>query len=243
MDVSIGMLYFVGMKKYLVFLSLVLFLGTAVFSQAQLVRKRYPYTRINPDCPWCESAPVRDELIYLPVNSNLARLAAPADPDLIGDLLWLRTCYYFGAHALTDDEFYYLSFLLDLISDLSPRWELPYVFGAVALPLESDAADEALYLIEKGIRHNPHLWNLQFFKGYIFWQFKKDSIQAAEAFFRASLVKGAPKYLASLSATLATRAGERELAKRFLALALERIEDPFQQEMLLKKLEGLITNE
>lgn len=182
-------------------------------------------------------------MIYLPMNASVARLMTPADPEFFADLIWLRTNYYFGVHALTDNQYFYLHTLLDLITDLSPRWEFPYVFGAVVLPLESEAADEALYLIEKGLKQNPNWWKLGFLKGYILWQYKGENILAAEAFFNASLVKGAPRYLASLSATLLTRAGERELALRFVAMALKSIDDPLYQKILLEKLEDLINDE
>lgn len=214
-----------------------------VICQVSLLDKRFTFSDINPDCPWCDTLNTEDELIHLPVNPSAARMAAPADPGFTADLIWLRTSYYFGVHALTDNRYFFLHYLLDLITDLSPRWELPYVFGAVALPVASEAADDALYLLDKGIANNPETWKLLFLKGYILWQYKKEPVRAAEAFFTASLMKGAPKYLASLSATLATRAGERELALRFIAMALQSIEDPLYQKMLLDKAGDLIHNE
>lgn len=232
-----------GMRKFFACICVFILFSTTIFIQAKLLKKRFPFTDINPDCPWCETTDARDEMVFLPVNSTVAGFSAPADPGFVSDIFWLKTCYYYGAQALTAGSFFYLFSLLDIITDLSPRWELPYVFGAVALPNESSGADEALYLLEKGLTHNPGVWKISFFKGYILWQYKDAPVQAAKAFLQASLIPGAPIYLSSLSATLATKAGEKELALRFVATALESITDPRHRKMLLNKLEELLNDE
>ncbi len=201
--------------------------------QSRLAEERFRST--IPD-----AASLEEDVLYIPVDPAVVRLAMPADPEFLADLLWMRTAYYFGEHAMSNRQYPYLLHLLDTITELSPRWELPYLFGAVILPSEGNAADEGLFLIDKGIRRHPDNWQLWFFKGYALWQYKNDPIEAARMFHHASLLPGAPAYLAALPATLASKSGQRDLAIHFLMEAMNQLKDPIQQEMLRKKIKELM---
>ncbi|GBC60379.1 hypothetical protein DENIS_1331 [Desulfonema ishimotonii] len=193
-----------------------------------------------PECPWCDARDAaKEDVAYLPLNSSFMRIFAPADAHFLADLLWMRSCYYFGQHALTSREYPYLLNFLDLITDLSPQWEEPFLFGAVILPTEAEAVEDGLYLVEKGIALHPDNWELWFFKGYYLWKHYEDKIGAAEAFHQASVLPNAPLYLTKLSATFATRGGDRHLAIRFLQQALKNLKDENQRKILLKKLEEI----
>ncbi|MEZ4529036.1 MAG: hypothetical protein R2941_24250 [Desulfobacterales bacterium] len=214
-------------------------LGSVIFVQGHYSEKRYRERVLVPECPWCDARETQEDIVYIPINSSLMRLLSPADPHFLADILWMRTSYYFGSHALTDRKYTYLFHLLDIITDLSPEWENPYLFGAVILPTEGEAVEDGLYLIEKGIVHHPQMWELWFFKGYFLWKEQGDIIGGAEALHKASLLPRAPIYLAKLSATLATQEGQKELAIRFLEQALENIEDPNQRKILIQKMEKI----
>ena len=224
--------------EYIKFFVLFLFITITLCNQIFYLNKRFDYIFFSEDCPWCEGQRM-DELIYVPVNTFTATLITPADHDFMGDLIWLRTSYYFGSHALTDRKYFYLVFLLDLVTDLSPKWKAPYIFGAVILPIETDSASETLYLLEKGLQHNPFSWQLYFFKGYILWKYMDEPKTASQCFFESSRIKGAPPFLISLSATLATEAGEKELARRFLEISLKNLDDPIQRSLLIKKVQEI----
>ncbi len=197
----------------------------------------------NPDCPWCENGDIGSNLTYIPINTSFARFFAPADSNFIADLLWLRTAYYFGEHALTDQKFPYLFYLLDLITDISPSWIDPYLFGSVILPVEAESVEEGIYLIEKGIANHPDNWRLWFFKGFYQWQFKNDKSAASKSIHKASLLPGAPPFIISLASTFALEAGEKELAITFLKEALKHINDPEQRHQILLKLQKVIKGE
>lgn len=211
---------------------------SAISLQADYLEKRRGERVKIPECPWCEGQEKEGDILYLPLSPRLMRLFAPADPHFLADLLWLRTTYYFGQHVLTDREYPYLFHLLDLITDLSPQWENPYLFGAVVLPTETEARADGIYLIEKGLVYHPESWKLWFFKGYYLWK-SGDNTAAAEALHKASVCPEGPVYLANLSATFATQAGKKQLGLRFLQEALKRIKDPAQKRILLKKMKKL----
>lgn len=231
------------MKKSVYYLLiLLLIIPATLFLQAHFLDKRYGAHNPNPECLWCEEGESGEDVAFIPFDTAVMRLIAPADSHFLADLLWMRTTYYFGQHALTDQQYPFLLHLLDLITDLSPSWELPYIFGAVVFPLELEELEGGLYLIEKGLIYQPDNWQLWFYKGYFLWKSREDLISAAKALNKASLLPGSPKYLARLSATLATRAGQKELAVRFLEEALRGAKDLSKQKILREKLKEVISS-
>ena len=79
------------------------FLLSAVCFQAHFLSNRYEVRVINPDCPWCEKKKGED-VLYIPLSAPLMRIFSPADPSFLADFLWMRTTYYFGKHALNDQQ-------------------------------------------------------------------------------------------------------------------------------------------
>lgn len=214
-------------------LSMLLF-GATVLFQADYLGNRYADRIILPECPWCD-ANAKGDVVYLPMDASVMRLLSPADSGFLADTLWMRALYYFGQHALTDRQYPYLMNLLDIITDLAPRWDYPFVYGAVILGDASDTPDDAFYMIDKGLVHHPENWQLWFFKGYYLWK-NGDNLSAAEALQNASILPGAPIYLSQLSATLLTREGRRDMALRFLEQALHMTKDPRQRKFIIQKI-------
>ncbi len=221
---------------------LLIMMVCTIYLQIRFVKDRIRERIVVPECPWCDSGDISADVVYLPISTSVMRLFAPADPNFLADMIWMRTTYYFGKHALTDRQYPYLLHLLDMITDLAPRWENPYLFGAVALPTETqtEIVADGLYLIDKGLSYHPKSWTLWFFKGYYLWKYVGDIENASEALYKASICPEAPVYLANLSAKLATQAGKRELAIRFLQEALKNIHDPAQQKMIMRRLQEVM---
>lgn len=228
------------MKK--VYSLLLISIISTIYLQAYFLTNRYSVRIINPECPWCEET-VGEDVLYIPISAPLMRIFSPADPHFLADLLWMRTSYYFGQHALSDQEYPYLFHMLDLITDLSPQWDNPYLYAAVILPGEADAVDDGLYMVEKGLVHHPDNWQLWFYKGYYLWKYFEDILAASEVLHEASLKPDAPLYLAKLSATLATKAGQREIALRFLQESINNTNDPNLRRILIKKMEEVMKSE
>jgi len=224
--------------RVLPFLVVGFFFTNTIWFQKTLVTERFPFSVAVPDCPMCTDDK-GDEIWFLPVSSILLQGIAPANPAFVSDLIWLRTAYYFGAQTLVKKELSDLPFLLGLITDLSPLWESPYLFGAVVLPMEAGLPDNGLFLISKGLRYHPNSWKLWFFKGYILWQYNRDFESASQAIFKASTLPEAPAYLPGLAATFATHSGKKDLAAHYIEEALKSIDHPGQKQILFKKIKEL----
>ena len=219
----------------------VLFFSTILLQEDFADSKLGKITAV-PGCPWCDEKS-SDDVVFLPLNASTMRLFSPADPLFLADILWMRTSYYFGQHMLTDRDYPYLLHLLDLITDLSPDWLQPYFFGAVVLPSETESVEDGFYIIDKGLLFHPDNWQLWFFKGFYLWQVKNDLLGASEALKRASQLENAPVYLINLSASFATKAGNRALAIRFLREALKNVQDATQRKMILKKMKEVLESD
>lgn len=216
---------------------IVLFLlAIAVSSQMSLVKQRFSLSFSNPYCTWCEDSQT-DEIEFIPARTLFILGAAPADPDFLADLLWLRTSYYFGAHAVTDQDYAYLQYLLNRIAELAPNWEYPYMFGGIVLHMEAGLPVPALSLVQKGIQRFPDSWQLLFLKGYILWNAFENYEQASKDLFKASQIDGAPTYLHDLSITLADRSQNQHFQNAFYDFVMDNLKNPGQKHIIRKRFE------
>ncbi len=208
-----------------------------IYNQTFLLKKRFSFSFTNPFCSWCNQEEEElDEVRFIPTNTLLTRMVSPADPDFMADLLWMRASYYFGVHAITDQDFFYLHYLLNKITDLSPRWEYPYLFGAIALYVEAQKPHQALSLLEKGILNLNESWRLRFLKGYIHWKVFKNYELASKTLYRASQIEGAPQYFVNLSVTLAMQSKNSAFSKAFYDIVMQTLKNPFQKKIIQQKI-------
>jgi len=221
-------------KKYFILLLLVLIPITGLLN-INFLHSRFKDRSAVPGCPWCEDKGYED-VVYIPIDNSFIRLLSPADPEFLADIVWMKAVHYFGTHALTDREYPYYINLLDIVTDLAPDWKLPFITGAVLLPLEIDALEEGFYIIDKGLIYHPNSWELLFFKGFYLFKLLDDKIEGAKMLSKAGQIPGSPVYLTNLAATLATKAGEKELAVRFIQEALGNVRDETHQKMLKEKM-------
>ena len=130
--------------------------------------------------------------------------------EAFADLLWVRTVGYYGAHAKSDRDFTWLTHMLKLIAELDPRYESPYEFAGVILPLKLSLVDEGMAFLEKGMenipRHNPRYWLQPFYLGFCYMVYKDDALKAAEYFEKAAEFPKSPDYLPLLVSKLYARA-------------------------------------
>ena len=127
--------------------------------------------------------------------------------SLLADLYWLRTVQHYGTTKLSTDpnkKYDLLYPLLDLTTTLDPRFNVAYRFGAIFLaepfPGGPGRPDQAIELLEKGLRAQPQKWEFARDVGFIYYWWLQQYDDAAEWFKRASLLPGAPNWLAPVAA-------------------------------------------
>lgn len=195
--------------------TMIVFALIAVGAWLQSVRERvYP-----------ASIPPESEL-YVTSGSAVSNLTKGYNA-LAADLYWIRAIQYYGdlklrtKHEATEGnaDFSYprLYPLLDITTTLDPRFKIAYQFGAIFLaeaqPGGAGRPDQAVALLEKGLRAEPDKWEYMRDIGFIHYWWHHDYKTAAEWFQRAADAPGGPWFLRSLAATTLAEGGDRQSSR------------------------------
>jgi tetratricopeptide (TPR) repeat protein len=158
------------------------------------------------------------DLLYFSSPSAVKKMALGYD-QLLSDIYWIRTVQYFGRKEEAQKRiipYKNLATLLDITTTLDPGHFDAYHMGSIFLGepnLGAGQPEEALKLLEKGIRLNPDEWRLSFDKGFIHYLYLDDYRAAGQAWLEASRDPGAPEWMAPLAARAFSRGGSMELAR------------------------------
>ncbi len=166
------------------------------------------------------ASPGTEHLLYVRSPEFLKRAALSYD-SLVADVYWIRAVQHYGQTKLSagQSKQYDLLFpLLDLTTSLDPRFNIAYRFGAIFLaeqyPAGAGRPDQAIALLEKGLRQQPGKWEFAQDIGFVHYWWRKDYVQAAEWFTRAGAMPGAPNWLSPLAAVTLAQGGNRESSRR-----------------------------
>ncbi len=153
---------------------------------------------------------------------------------LVADWYWILSLQYLGGKIVnsTDDTINVENLnslnprllfpYLDNATDLDPKFNAAYSFGAVVLPAID--REQAIALTKKGIQNNPENWRLYQYLGYIYWR-NKDYAAAAEIYETGSKIPGAPPFMRQMAAAMLTRGGSRAVARAMYEQMLAEAED------------------
>lgn len=184
-----------------------------------------------------------DELLYYP-SGVWVRQAALGYETAAADLAWLRGIQYYGEHRLSDQRYDMIGHVMEIVSELDPRFIQPYVFGGFTLAQELKQPERGLALLERGMRENPDNWRLAFEVGFLHYVCRHDYPSAARFFTLASRMKDAPDYVARFAAWSNQRAGNTATAillwKRVEATGNKYMQEVARRELArLQAAEGL----
>jgi hypothetical protein len=136
------------------------------------------------------------------------------------DVYWIRAVQYFGGTRLSrnaEKNYDRLYPLLDITTTLDPRFNIAYRLGAILLaegyPNGAGNTDQAIALLEKGMRAMPEKWQYPHDAGFIVYWWRRDPATAARWFLQAEKVPGAPNWLRPVAASMLTQGGSRETAR------------------------------
>lgn len=160
--------------------------------------------------------------LYLTSGTTADRLMLSFDA-IWADIYWIRTIQHYGrdrGSGRTTNRFELLQPLLDLTTTLDPYFTIAYRFGAIFLsmppPNGPGRADQAIALLEKGLRANPERWEFAHDIGFIHYWYTGDYALAAHWFDRAAALPRAPSWIRPLAATTKVQGGNREGARQML---------------------------
>jgi len=151
-----------------------------------------------------------DRLLYLP-NGRLLRILDLGYSELLADLIYLWSIQFYGQYHGGERYDKLMQIYHHVVTELDPRFRDAYLLGSLILALEARRPQDALQLLEKGIRENPDDWMLPFEAGFIAFESLQDYGRAAD-YFQTSM----------------ERPGVHPAVRRFRAAMFERMGDPRQ---------------
>lgn len=166
--------------------------------------------------------------------------------DVTADLLWIRAIQDFDycdqqiAKNLCVGKGW-LYRMLNAITDLSPKFRMPYATGAVALSVMVSDVSGAARIFDKGVVQFPNDWPILYRAGYHYLYEVKDKKKAADLFIRAGR-NGAPPWVFSLAGGLYNETNDRDAAEAVLAEMIKTEVDPAIVKRLHEKLQNLRAN-
>jgi tetratricopeptide (TPR) repeat protein len=169
-------------------------------------------------------------LLYIR-SPQLLRRATLSFQALIADIYWIRAVQHYGGTKLSkaaNKQYDLLYPLLDLTTSLDPFFDVVYKFGAVflaeAYPSGAGRPDQAIALLQKGLRTRPDKWELAQEIGFVYYWWLADYTNAAAWFNRAADMPHSPDWLRPLAAVTLAQGGNRS-SSRMLWAEIERNAD------------------
>ncbi len=189
---------------------------------------------------------VSEESLYFASGKTIKKMSLGLD-SVVADVYWIRTLQYFGRKLLERKvrstsirgmRMDLLAPLLNIVVDLDPGNIPAYRFGAIFLP-DLDP-NQAIDLLDRGIRDNPDEWRLYQDLGYIYWQMG-DYKKAAEVYQAGSEIKDAKWWMRDIAGVMRMKGGGRDTARRIYSTYLKDDNDIIrrQAEQRIKQLDAL----
>lgn len=179
--------------------------------------------------------PQTERFLYLQSGKAARRVFLTFDA-LAADVYWMRAIQHYGRDRKRPDDghrFELLQPLLDVTTTLDPQFNIAYRFGAIFLALESPNGphrpDQAIALLEKGLRQNPGRWQYAFDIAFVHYWNTNEFGQAADWFDRAAAMPGAPEWLKPMAAMARLQGGDRQHASQLLNELLKSEESWIRQ--------------
>jgi len=170
------------------------------------------------------------DLFYLPKGKVIKPLFLGHEA-FAADLIWIRTLGYVGDQLYRRRKATYLGNLVDLATDLDPRFEQIYLWaGAITMYggglITKDKIEQSTEILKKGWRyiqndtegwrHVPNYWMIPQMIGFNYAIELHDKKRGAPYIAAAARIPGSPDLYKTWAATLYKKAGEWEKGTRLL---------------------------
>lgn len=158
------------------------------------------------------------DVLYFSSPSMVKKMSLGFD-YVLADFYWMRTIQYYARRDKADKRlirYKNLPTLLDITTTLDPGLLDAYIAGSTFLsetePVGAGQPEQALKLIDKGIKALPGEWKLPYNKGFVYYWFLRDYEAAGEVWRAASRIPGAPHWMEPLAAMSLSKGGSVKMA-------------------------------
>ncbi|MEO5987807.1 MAG: hypothetical protein ABIU54_10615 [Candidatus Eisenbacteria bacterium] len=181
-----------------------------------------------------------EELAYYPSGEHLERVTF-GHRESAADLAWLRAVQYYGAHRVTDNRFYHLEHVFDILTSLAPHFRSPYVFGAFSLAQEGSNFPAAERLLLKGVENNPADPYLVLELAFLYYVKPggRDLERAAEYFERSARLPGGYAVGRRFAAYCRQHAGDLSVSYALWSQVKETSDNAYLREIADKEMKRI----
>jgi hypothetical protein len=176
-----------------------------------------------------------ERILYIRSGDAAKRITLDFDA-LAADVYWIRAIQHYGGDRLFGNrtrKYELLYPLLDLTTTLDPYFTIAYRFGAIFLsepaPGGPGRPDEAIRLLEKGLRAQPNKWQYFHDIAFVHYWHLRDFKTAADWFQRAGDQPNAPNWLKPLAAGILTAGNDRASARMLWTQILQSDQEWLQR--------------
>lgn len=177
-------------------------------------------------------------------SGKLLRKLSLGYDALLADIYWTRTVQYNGGVLERgESDFSLLAPLLDVTTDLDPRLDVAFQYGAIFLsekvPAGAGRPDQAIALERKGIALNPTNYRLYYNLGFVYYWYLRDYKTAAQTFWEGSKVPGAMPWMSAMAAHIAESGSSKDTSRFMWSEILESTQDASVRANALAHLQAL----
>ena len=177
--------------------------------------------------------------IFVP-SSKFLKPAVLGYDSMAAAFYWLKTIQYIGDSTQSKRKYPQIYPLLNLVTDLDPKFEYAYEVGGVILSVYAKRIEESIALLKKGDKEGLGYWEIPFFIGFNYFYYLGDYDSAARYISKAAQMPRHPAYLPKLAARLYAQAGSPELALDFLQRVYENTQDENVKRALEERMKDVL---
>ena len=176
---------------------------------------------------------------FLP-QPEVLKIVSLGYQSIVADFIWLQAIQAMSEKRLSEEAGRWIYRALDVVTTLDPQFVRAYEAGGLALCTLVVLPEESNALLEKGMKHNPQVWQLPFILGINYYFELGDDAKAGEYIAKAASLPGAPAYLSGLAARLYVSAKAPQNAVELLASLYEHAADGDARQVLEQRLKQAI---
>ena len=186
-----------------------------------------------------EGVPKIQRFMFLP-QAEVLRVASLGYQGVVADFLWIQAIQAMGERKVSEEAGRWIYRALDVVTTLDSKFVQAYEAGGLALCTLVVLPEESNALLEKGMKHNPQVWQLPFYMGINYYFELGDDAKAAEYIAQAARLPEAPEYLSGLAARLYVSAKAPQNAVELIASLYEQAADGEVRQVLEQRLKKAI---
>jgi tetratricopeptide (TPR) repeat protein len=131
-----------------------------------------------------------DTFLSLPSAKTL-KILSFGNSHFVADVLFIWAIQFYSSLHI-NNRFDYIEHIFNIITDLNPKLQAAYYYGAIIMALEAREFEMAIKLLQKGSKNMTHEWIFDYESAYYAYKFLKNYELAESFYLKASQNPDAP---------------------------------------------------